>query len=171
MLVEMTLLDDCSNELTSGSYHLFKVSLIRLPSFLSVTADDVFATGQLRSALLNLVSLPSLTAPASVLSLLTDTSSSKPASSLSSISTETLLSTSHTFSRLASLVPLEYLGREYRAQLAERALSLDLWISAGGVQLQAQEQEVAQTEMRRFVGYMGSVVVRSFLILCSSVQR
>ncbi|GAA5983911.1 hypothetical protein JCM5350_001788 [Sporobolomyces pararoseus] len=126
---------------------------------------------QLRSALLNLVSLPSLTGPASVLSLLTDTSSSKTASSLSSISTETLLSTSHTFSRLASLVPLEYLGREYRAQLAERALSLDLWISTGGVGLQAQEQEVAQTELRRFVGYMGSVVDQAPQVLAHLVKH
>ncbi|GAA5956862.1 hypothetical protein JCM3765_006621 [Sporobolomyces pararoseus] len=126
---------------------------------------------QLRSALLTLVSLPSLTTPASVLALLADLSASKSASSLSSISTETLLSTSHTFSRLASFVPLEYLGRDYRSQLAERALSLDLWISAGGVTLPDQEQEVAQTELRRFVGYMGSVVDQAPQVLAHLVKH
>ncbi|GAA5895691.1 Urb2 domain-containing protein [Sporobolomyces salmoneus] len=126
---------------------------------------------QLRPALLNLVSLPSLVAPSSLLSLISDNTPSKNSTALRSISTETLLLTSRTFSCLASFVPLEYLGRDYRLQLAEKALSLDLWISAGEVDIASVEREKAQAELRRFVGYMGSVVDKAPQVLSLLVRQ
>lgn len=135
------------------------LSLSRSSLTLTTRAIDV-DTAQLRPALLDLVSLPSLTSPASLLPLLSASTPSKTLSSLTTISTDTLLSCSRAFTRLAGFVPLEYLGREYRSQLAERALSLDLWLSSDRVDIVAGQKEAAQVELRRFVSNMGSVVVR-----------
>ncbi|GAA5889290.1 hypothetical protein JCM5296_005857 [Sporobolomyces johnsonii] len=106
---------------------------------------------QLRPALLALVTLPSLGSPSTVLSSLAASSASKSLTSLGSLTAATLLSTAHIFPRIAASVPLEYLGKGLRAQLAERALAMDLWISAEGrVEVEELERERVQRELRAF---------------------
>ncbi|GAA6014036.1 hypothetical protein JCM11491_003496 [Sporobolomyces phaffii] len=126
---------------------------------------------QLRPALLNLVSLPGLASPGTLLPLLSDLSPSESVAPAQAIPTSTLLSTSHTFTRLVKLVPLEYLGRTFRSQLAERALSLDLWVSTGASDITSAEKEAAQTALRRFVAYMASVVDQAPQVLARLVRH
>ncbi|GAA5926924.1 Urb2 domain-containing protein [Sporobolomyces koalae] len=126
---------------------------------------------QVRPALLNLVSLPSFPSPVNLLPLLSTSSPSKELSALKSTSAATLLATSRTYSRLSGFVPLEYLGRDFRTQLAEQALSLDLWISAGENELQAEQKESAQADLRTFVGAMGTVVEQAPSVLAVLVGR
>ncbi|GAA5879792.1 hypothetical protein JCM16303_004181 [Sporobolomyces ruberrimus] len=126
---------------------------------------------QLRPTLLRLASLPSLESPATLLPLLSGASPSKELSSLKSLPTPTLLAAANTFSRLASFMPLEYLGREFRSQFADRALSLDLWISTGAAEVSPEEKEAAQTGLRTFVAYMGSVVDQAPQVLAQLVRN
>ncbi|GAA5858645.1 hypothetical protein JCM1840_006498 [Sporobolomyces johnsonii] len=127
---------------------------------------------QLRPALLALVTLPSLGSPSTVLSSLAASSASKSLTSLGSLTAATLLSTAHIFPRIAASVPLEYLGKGLRAQLAERALAMDLWISAEGrVEVEEQERERVQRELRAFVGFMGAAVEQAPQVLAQLVRR
>ncbi|GAA5957201.1 hypothetical protein JCM21900_004681 [Sporobolomyces salmonicolor] len=127
---------------------------------------------QLRPTLLALVTLPSLGSPSTFLSSLAVSSASSSLTSVRSLTASTLLSTAHTFPRIAAFVPLEYLGKGLRAQLAERALAVDLWTSAeGAVQVEECERERVQRELRTFVRFMGAAVEQAPQVLAQLVRH
>ncbi|GAA5926984.1 hypothetical protein JCM1841_001603 [Sporobolomyces salmonicolor] len=127
---------------------------------------------QLRPALLALVTLPSLGSPSTFLSSLAASSASISLTSLRSLTASTLLSTAHIFPRIAAFVPLEYLGKGLRAQLAERAVAVDLWTSAeGAMQVEERERERVQRELRTFVGFMGAAVEQAPQVLAQLVRH
>lgn len=67
-----------------------------------------------------------------------------------SLDGDRLVTTINVFSRVTSLVPLEYLGKQLRADLVDRALSIDLWLSSA----HASQKEVATSQflvLRQFV--------------------
>ncbi|GAA5839982.1 hypothetical protein JCM11251_006580 [Rhodosporidiobolus azoricus] len=113
-------------------------------------------------ALLALVSLPLLSTPGLLLSNDVD---AKTLTALRSLSPATLTSTSNLFPAIAATVPLEYLSKTIREQLAERALALDLWNSSSEVELSVEEKEHFQHELRSFVDLLavGSAAVSTVL--------
>ncbi|BGP49634.1 hypothetical protein JCM10450v2_005535 [Rhodotorula kratochvilovae] len=126
--------------------------------------------GSVQAAVLNLVTLPSLTSPSTVLSVLASTADDKTLSALRSLRLPTLLSSARQFPALVASVPLEYLGKELRVQLSERALALDLWLSASD-KLGASEKEQSQIELRRFVAVMGVSIPNASEVLAQLMDR
>lgn len=76
----------------------------------------------------------------------------RPPKSLTSLDGDKLGTTINAFSRVTSLVPLEYLGKQLRADLVDRGLSIDLWLSSA----HASQQEVASSQ---------SLVLRQFVVV------
>ncbi|BGP17724.1 hypothetical protein JCM10213_005305 [Rhodosporidiobolus nylandii] len=102
-------------------------------------------------ALIALATLPSLSSPSTLLS----TPDDKALVALRSLAPSTLLSTARLFRFIAATVPLEYLVKQIREQLAEHALALDLWISTGKVAIADEEKAGVQRDMRLFVALLG----------------
>jgi hypothetical protein len=113
--------------------------------------------GLLQPALVSLVTLPSL---ATAAPLLANDIEPKTLASLRSLSTSTLLSTSDLFLSIAATVPLEYLSKTTREQLSDRALALDVWLSASAAGADEADKERVQRELREFVTLLGANVVR-----------
>lgn len=103
----------------------------------------------IQPALLTLVTIPTLTPPAQVLLHL---SASKVPKALRSLSIESIEAVVASFKNIATLLPIEYVGKGLRNDLIDRAVSLDVWISGGKVEMNEEGKTAAQSVLRRFVG-------------------
>ncbi|GAA6050668.1 hypothetical protein JCM3770_000882 [Rhodotorula araucariae] len=121
-------------------------------------------------AVLDLVTLPSLTVPGTVLSALDSSADEKTLSALRSLGLPTLLSSARQFTILLATVPLDYLGKDVRVKLSERALAHDLWLSASD-DLGTSEKEQLQKELRRFVVEMGVSISKASEVLVELMDR
>lgn len=80
----------------------------------------------------------------------------------------TVSSTIASFDRIASLLPMEYVGKALRNDMIDRAVGLDIWVSGGKVELDGEELARAQFVLRKFVvlaAAEGSSLVRYLLPL------
>ncbi|GAA5915915.1 hypothetical protein JCM6882_001761 [Rhodosporidiobolus microsporus] len=99
-------------------------------------------------SLVALVTLPSLSSPSPLIAGELD---AKTLTALRSLSTSTLTSTARLFPTIVATVPLEYLSKATRELLAERALALDVWIGSSEVEVDGQEKESLQRQLRSFM--------------------
>ncbi|GAA5909416.1 hypothetical protein JCM8208_005736 [Rhodotorula glutinis] len=104
--------------------------------------------GAVQAALVRLVAVSSASTSAEALSSL------KVGMSTSSVDLQALVAAAHQFPVIVAAVPVEYLGKDVRAQLVERALVLDLLLSASGA-LDEVEMGTIQDQLRRVVTVMG----------------
>ncbi|KAJ8293894.1 N-acetylserotonin O-methyltransferase-like protein [Rhodotorula toruloides] len=105
-------------------------------------------------ALRDLVSLPSLSSPTAVLAAMA-TPTDKASKALRSLAQATLLETVDVFAAISTCIPVEYLNKETRRQLADCALALDLWVTSGEVAVLVEAKERAQHVLRSFVASLG----------------
>ncbi|BGP33429.1 hypothetical protein JCM10296v2_005230 [Rhodotorula toruloides] len=105
-------------------------------------------------ALRDLVSLPSVLSPTAVLAAIA-TPTDKASKALRSLAPATLLETVDVFYAMSTCIPVEYLNKDTRRQLAERALALDLWVSLGETATPVDAKERAQQVLRSFVASLG----------------
>ncbi|GEM08711.1 nucleolar 27S pre-rRNA processing, Urb2/Npa2 [Rhodotorula toruloides] len=108
----------------------------------------------LSPALRDLVSLPSLSSATDVLAALA-LHADKASKALRSLAPATLLETVDVFSAISTSVPVEYLNKETRRQLADRALALDLWVSSGEAAVPVDAKARSQQILRHFVASLG----------------
>ncbi|BGP00937.1 hypothetical protein NBRC10513v2_005057 [Rhodotorula toruloides] len=110
--------------------------------------------GCLLPALRDLATLPSLSTPTEVLAAMA-TPTDKASKALRSLAPATLLETVDVFAAISTCVPVEYLNKDTRRQLADRALALDLWVSSGEAVVQVDAKERAQQVLRSSVASLG----------------
>jgi hypothetical protein len=104
--------------------------------------------GHLQTALLAQVTIPSLSPLSDVLAAL---SASKPPKALRALDSTVLVAAVSVFDRVSALLPMEYVGKNLRNELIQRAVGLDLWISAGKLDMTEEELAGRQRVLRRFV--------------------
>lgn len=118
-------------------------------------------TAHFQSSLLVKVTVESLSPAAAVLATIsTGTKLPKNLRSIKAPSMQSLLST---FAKISVLIPIDYFGKSLKNDLIERALGLDIFISARKVDgFSEQEISAGQVILRRFVegvrGNGGSIV-------------
>lgn len=115
----------------------------------------------IQPALLILVTIDTLSPPSAVLALLSAAKVPKP---LRSLAPSTVTAAVASFKNIATLLPIEYVGKALRNDLIDRAVSLDVWISGGKVEMDDEAKVGAQGILRRFVGLAaaeGSSIVRT----------
>lgn len=113
-------------------------------------------TGQFHISLLEHITLPSLATAVEALALI---SSKKSVKTLTVASISTAIKT---FDQIAALLPMEYLGKNLRNELVERALGLDLWITKSESEMDGEEKLEGLKKLRKFVGVAkseGSILV------------
>lgn len=94
------------------------------------------------------MSIPSLSPPSDVLAALSAKKLPKP---LRSLLLAPLLDVVGIFQSLTSLVPMEYVSKSLRNDLIDRAMGLDMWLSARKVEVEDEALVKAQTDLRTFV--------------------
>lgn len=111
------------------------------------------------------MTLPSLVSPSSVLASLAAPKLSKALRGLDSVEVARAVAT---VEQIARLVPTEYLSKGLRNDLVDRALALDVWITAAKTDSSDEAREQAAVVLRTFVrsaAAEGSPLVSTFLDL------
>ncbi|KAK4698573.1 nucleolar pre-ribosomal-associated protein 2, partial [Phenoliferia sp. Uapishka_3] len=102
----------------------------------------------IHTCLLKRCTIPSLLSPSSVLTSLSASKLPKP---LRSLSSDVVNETVETFERISELVPVEYLSKGLRNDLVDRAMAVDVWITAGKLEEGEEEREGKMRVLRSFV--------------------
>lgn len=136
------------------------------PSISRSSPSDGLAAAHVQVAVLARITIPGLSPSSEILAALSAKKVPKP---LRSLAISTVSSTIASFDRVASLLPMEYVGKALRNDLIDRAVGLDIWVSGGKVELEGEELAKAQFVLRKFVvlaAAEGSSLVRCSFFGC-----